>query len=136
MIDDRDESAQGFVVSGGRGTTKPHGESFTDGHAEHPSEVTIRELESLDVMVRTQRHTSERRGSRPWLMATQSTSLADGNAIGVDKLVKLCAVSLRLPMSDVTSRAMLSNALTSRTELDGDVAVPVSLATLAAGGVA
>ena len=60
--------------------------------------------------------------------------------LDVDKLVKIRAVSSIpgsiLPMSDATSRAMLSNALTSRTELDGDVAVPVSLATLAAGGVA
>ena len=34
--------------------TKPYGEPFTDGHAEHPSEVTIRGLVSLDVLVRTQ----------------------------------------------------------------------------------
>lgn len=73
-------------------------------------------------------------GEEPGVRARQFVEL------GVDKLVKIRAVSLIpgsiLPMSDVTSRAMLSNALTSRTELDGDVAVPVSLATLAAGGVA
>ena len=40
---------------------------------------------------------------------------------------------LRLRMSNVTSRAMPSNALTSRNRLDGDVAVAVSFCVVARG---
>lgn len=64
-----------------------------------------------------------------------SVGALDSRKPGGHMLVKLAVhMSLRLRMSVVTSRAMTSNALTSKTELDGDVAVAVSFGVLSACG--
>ena len=64
-----------------------------------------------------------------------SVGALDSHKPGGHMLVKLAVhMSLRLRMSVVTSRAMTSNALTSKTELDGDVAVAVSFGVLSACG--
>ena len=59
--------------------------------------------------------------------------MVGGACLEGEELVKLLAVFLRLRMSNVTSRAMPSNALTSRNRLDGDVAVAVSFCVVARG---